>query len=92
MSDYHHPVYITDVEAEELLGVIAAYAADEDGHEQQHGLDYVLGQLYALLGEEPPRLCECGRRNCLAGQSNCLFCEWEVNEPERDYYDREEGR
>jgi hypothetical protein len=87
MSDYHHPLYLTEVEAEELLGVVAAYASDEGGREQQHGLDYVLGQLYGILGEEPPRPCECGRRDCLAGESHCLFCEWEVYGPEREYLD-----
>lgn len=37
--------------------------------------------------EEEPRLCECGRRECLEGEGHCLFCEWEVYGPEREYLD-----
>lgn len=49
MSNYEHPLYITEVEAEELLGVVAAYCSDEDGHEYDHGLASVIAQLDRIL-------------------------------------------
>lgn len=52
MTDYESPIYLTDVEAEELLGVIAAYAADEHGRERPHGLHGVMDQLYRQCGPE----------------------------------------
>lgn len=52
MTDYESPIYLTDVEAEELLGVIAAYAADENGRERPHGLHAVMDQLYRQCSPE----------------------------------------
>lgn len=52
MSNYESPIYLTDVEAEELLGVVAAYAADEHGRERPHGLHAVMDQLYRQCGPE----------------------------------------
>jgi hypothetical protein len=59
MSDYESPIYLTDVEAEELFGVIAAYASDEDGHERPHGLRSVIEQLDRQLWG-PSRWCDQG--------------------------------
>lgn len=49
MGNYEHPVYLNEVEAEELQGILAAYCSDEDGHEHYHGLDHIREQLDRIL-------------------------------------------
>ena len=49
MSNYEHPLYLNEVEAEELQGILAAYCATEDGREVYHGLDAVREQLDRIL-------------------------------------------
>ena len=49
MSNYEQPLYLTELEAEELAGVVAAYCSDEDGHEHDHGLASVIEQLDRIL-------------------------------------------
>jgi len=49
MGSYEHPVYLNEVEAEELYGLLAAYSSDEDGHEQHHGFDHLLEQLARII-------------------------------------------
>lgn len=49
MGNYEQPLYLTEVEAEELMGVVAAYCADEDGHERPNGLAAVVEQLDRIL-------------------------------------------
>lgn len=54
MSNYEHPLYMTEVEAEELFGVIAAYASYEDGSERPGtGLHGLLSQLDRILWPYP---------------------------------------
>lgn len=45
MTDYEWPLYLTDVETEELHGVVAAYCATPDGHDLDTGLGRVLSAL-----------------------------------------------
>lgn len=49
MSDYEHPVYMSEVEAEMLLGMLAADAADEDGNELHQDWDNIIEQLNRIL-------------------------------------------
>ena len=49
MSNYEHPVYITDVEAEELFGLLAADSATEDGREVHQEWAALLSQLERIL-------------------------------------------
>ena len=50
MTDYQWSLYVTDVEAEEMLGVLGEYAAGfDDASQVRHGLEHVIGQLVARL-------------------------------------------
>ena len=49
MSDYEHPVYMNEVEAEMLRGLLAADAADGDGHELHQDWDHIIEQLDRIL-------------------------------------------
>jgi hypothetical protein len=49
MSNYQHPVYLTEVEAEMLLGLLAADAATEDGHELHRHWNGIIEQLDRIL-------------------------------------------
>lgn len=49
MSDYEHPVYITDAEAEQLFGLLAADSATEDGNELHQDWAALLSQLERIL-------------------------------------------
>jgi len=49
MGNYEHPVYLNEVEAEELFGVLSAYCSDEDGHEHYQGFRHLLEQLDRIL-------------------------------------------
>jgi len=49
--DYEHAVYMSDVEAEMLLGLLAADSATEDGKELHAHWDYIIQQLNHLLND-----------------------------------------
>lgn len=49
MSNYEHPVYMNEMEAEMLLGLLACDSADEDGHEQHQEWTNIMTQLYRIL-------------------------------------------
>jgi hypothetical protein len=53
MSNYEHPVYLTDVEAEMLRGLLAADAATEDGHEIHPHWNSIIDQLNRILFDYP---------------------------------------
>ena len=49
MSNYQSPIYLSDWEAEQLLGILAELL---EGREDSEPLAGVLEQLYRQLGEE----------------------------------------
>lgn len=49
MSNYEHPVYITEVEAEMLMGMLAADSATEDGREIHQEWNSLMSQLDRIL-------------------------------------------
>jgi len=49
MSNYEHPIYLTEVEAEMLLGLLAADSATEDGRELHQHWSGVIEQLDRIL-------------------------------------------
>lgn len=49
MSNYEHPVYLTEFEAEMLLGLLAADSATEDGRELHQDWANIIGQLDRIL-------------------------------------------
>lgn len=51
MGNHEHPVYITETEAEALLGLLACDSADEAGHEQSQGWANIMQQLYRILND-----------------------------------------
>lgn len=49
MGNYEHPVFMSEVEAEMLMGLLAADAADEDGHERHQEWNHIIEQLDRIL-------------------------------------------
>lgn len=49
MGSYEFPVYVNEVEAEMLLGLLAADAATEDGREVHQEWDHIMGQLSRIV-------------------------------------------
>jgi len=49
MTDYQTPVYLTDVEAEMLRGLLAADSATEEGHEIHQLWNPIIDQLDRIL-------------------------------------------
>jgi hypothetical protein len=49
MGTYEHPVYMNEVEAEMLLGLLAADAATEDGRELHQDWDHIIEQLGRIV-------------------------------------------
>jgi hypothetical protein len=49
MGSYEHPVYMSDAEAEMLLGLLAADSATEDGHELHQYWNHITEQLDRIL-------------------------------------------
>jgi len=49
VGSYEFPVYVNEVEAEMLLGLLAADAATEDGREVHQEWDQIMGQLSRIV-------------------------------------------
>lgn len=49
MSNYEHPVYINEVEAEMLMGILAADSATEEGVELHQEWAPIMEQLDRIL-------------------------------------------
>ena len=49
MSNYEHPVYLNEVEAEMLYGLLAADSATEEGNELHQHWDHIIDQLDHIL-------------------------------------------
>jgi hypothetical protein len=49
MGNYEHPVYLNELEAEVLFGLLAENSADENGREQHQYWNNIMGQLERIL-------------------------------------------
>jgi len=49
MSNYEHPVYVNEVEAEMLMGLLCADESTEDGKQVHNQWAYIIEQLDRIL-------------------------------------------
>ena len=49
MGNYEHPVYMNEVEAEMLIGLLCADAATEEGNELHQHWNHIIEQLDRIL-------------------------------------------